>query len=163
MKKVVFILILIICNNSYAQLKKEQSEIIRQVAELYEEDGAEMYYKIDNDLYEMEIDLLKKRNTQSKSEILKYLNINYKTLSKISRKTDKDLLSDYYLISTTENLKDESIAILSLPIISISEKKAILFGRYSCGIACGNIKIFYFTKEKEQWILKDIKDLKYDE
>ena len=158
MKKTILIIFLIsIQCNLYSQTFIEQCEIITQVSKLFEKESVKLYYEIRNEHYEMEISLVKKNS--SESNILKYLDLNYKDLIKTYRKTDGNSLSKYYDTITTKNLKEENIAILSIPIFSTDGKKAILYGRYFCGIFCGKINVFYFIKENTNWILSSIKEL----
>ena len=156
MKKTIFIIIFILCNSSYAQLQNERSKIIAQVVKLFEKENAKLYYQIKNDHYERELDLMEKKRTKSDSKISEYLNIDYKEFKRIFFKTNNTLLSKYYSTTTTKDLKEKNIAILSIPIISEDNKKAIIYGRYSCGLFCGKMNIFYFEKMKEKWVIRNI-------
>ncbi len=159
MKKTILTILLIsIQYNFYFQTLIEQSEIITQVSKLFEKDNVKLYYKIRNEHYERELDLVKEN--KSESIILKYLNLDYRDFIKTYRKTDGISVATYYNTISTKNLKEENIAVLSIPIFSTDEKKAILFARYSCGLFCGKISVFYFIKENSSWVLSNIEELK---
>lgn len=161
MKKLIpIVLFLVYQLNVYSQSETDYSQIINQVCELYEKDNVIIYNNLDNGIYEYELFLLDKDENNPESEILKFVKINYKELRKLYRKTNKKAISEFYSTRTSENFKDKNIAVIAIPIISRDGNSAIIFGRYSCGLLCGQTTMFYFNKNDKKWQLTDFKEIK---
>ena len=159
-KHIIILCILFFQTIIYSQSKTDYSEIITEVVKLYEKDNVNIYYQLDNDIYELELFLIKNDKNNPKSEILKHININYKDFKKIYRKTQNKAISNYFSTQTTSNLKDNNMAFMGIPIISKDGNSAIIFGRYSCGFFCGQLTLFYFTKKDTKWLLSNLKEIK---
>jgi hypothetical protein len=166
--------------NVFSQTEKDYSDIIGLVIEEYETDTIKVYKKFQNQRLLSELDRIKSKQDREINEKYKKLEDSAKpniyfdqklgalyddTVSveveniKVAffpnldwvDKKDKDRINRYYKTDFEKKRKKRPLAFISVPLISVDNKKAIVFGSYICGGLCGSGGVFFLEKVKGKW------------
>ena len=162
------IFILISCFVS-SQTKEDVSQIINLVIQEYNPDSTYIYNRFKNtnllsDIerrYFFEIENLDdERLNEFYVDTLAY-NLDYAkkyfklpfylNLDNNINKTDNKRINKYTDKKVENNRKKRPIAFISYPLISVDNKKAVVYGAYVCGGLCGSGGIFFLEKIDGFW------------
>ncbi|WP_452601970.1 hypothetical protein [Pontimicrobium sp. MEBiC06410] len=182
-KHILFIPLLFVIGISFSQNKSDYSEIIKVVVSTYKSDSIKIYKRFNNNnnnrlLKELErIRTLKTQDLYHKYEkpkdskklneyydrivdeiysdsvTVKIENIKINFFSNFNQLEKKNKRKIYPFYKTKYSRKKRPIAFISFPLISVNEKKAIVYGMYICGGLCGSGGLFFLEKINNKWII----------
>ena len=165
---------------SFSQNKSDYSEIIKVVVSSYESDSIKIYKRFNNNRLLEELERIKTLKTQAlyrkyekpkdSKKLNKYydriideiysdsvtvkienIKVNFFFNSNQLEKKDKRKINPYY--RTKYSRKKRPVAFISFPLISVNEKKAIVYGMYICGGLCGSGGVFFLEKNNGKWTI----------
>lgn len=184
MKHIIVLVLMLTFGNLFSQNKNDYSEIIELVIAEYKSDTIKVYKRFQNQRLLTELERVKMQHDSKVYETYEQLKDSAKpdanfeqkfnalysdsvivTLEKIKikffpslewvEKKDKDRIKPYYKADFEKRRKNRPIAFISMPLISIDNKKAIVFDSYICGGLCGSGGVFFLEKINGVWKIID--------
>tara|TARA_R110001632_G_scaffold221815_1_gene352576 strand:+ start:7412 stop:7981 length:570 start_codon:yes stop_codon:yes gene_type:complete len=184
MKKVLTTLFILSLNISFSQTQKNYSEIIGLIVSEYESDTLKVYKRFNNSTLLSTLELRKSlRDREYYKEYdniedsvkfdhfeniaaklyndtvtvkIENMRVNYSQKLKRAKKEDNDLIRHFYETNYEKRRKKRPIVFISIPLLSVDNKRAIVFGDYVCRGICGGT-IFLLDKVNGKWKITDYK------
>lgn len=160
---------------SFSQTENDLSEIIKLVVREYKTDTINVYSRFENaemrsalddtktgqdmqisELYNSHFDSVAPRIYDDTVTIRFYkLKVLYSKQKRFTKKTDNKKIRRYLKSDFEKRRRKGPVAFISIPLISMDNEKAIVFGSYYCGSLCGSGGTFFFQKVNGVWTLMD--------
>lgn len=184
MKNVLAIFLILSVNISFSQTKEDYGEIIGLIVSQYENDTLKVYKRFNNYTLLSTLELMKSfqdggyykeyekiedsdkfdhyekisAKLYDDSVTVKIENIRVKYFQNLERvkKEDNRLIRHFHETNYEKRRKKRPILYISIPLLSVDNKRAIVFGDYICRGICGGT-IFLLDKVNGKWRITDYK------